>query len=135
MDYGYTEEQKMIKDLCRQIGEEKIKPVREEYDETGEFPWDLMKVFIEADLPAIAISEEYGGMGGTVMDGVVAVEELSKYCGGITLEEQAQIIARARGGRGPNTEYLINTTQHLTELGISDSELEWLVNRVAQLNG
>ncbi len=27
MDYGLTEEQLMIKDLCRQIAEEKMKPV------------------------------------------------------------------------------------------------------------
>ena len=45
MDYGLTEEQVMIKELCAQIGEEKIRPVREHYDETGEFPWDMVKVF------------------------------------------------------------------------------------------
>ena len=50
MDFGLTETQIMIRDLCRQIGEEKIKPVREHYDESGEFPWDLVKVFAEADL-------------------------------------------------------------------------------------
>jgi alkylation response protein AidB-like acyl-CoA dehydrogenase len=78
MDYGLTEEQVMIRDLCRQIAEEKIKPVREAYDESGEFPWDLVKVFADADLFGLAIEEEYGGMGGGVMDTVIAVEELSK---------------------------------------------------------
>ncbi len=57
-----------------------------------------------------------------------------QYCGGLALEEQAQIIARARGGRGPNDEYLFNTASHLTELGIHDSELEWLTARVKHLN-
>jgi alkylation response protein AidB-like acyl-CoA dehydrogenase len=85
MDYGLTEEQEMIRDLCRQIAEEKVKPVREELDESGEFPWDIMKVFAEADLAGISIAEEYGGMGGGVMDGVIAVEELSKVCAGIAL--------------------------------------------------
>ena len=45
MDYGLTEEQVMIRDLCRQIAEEKIKPVREKYDEENEFPWEIVKVF------------------------------------------------------------------------------------------
>lgn len=36
-----------------------------------------------------------------------------QYCGGLDLEEQADIIARAVGGRGPNTEYLFNTADHL----------------------
>jgi cation transport protein ChaC len=49
--------------------------------------------------------------------------------------EVAQIIARARGGRGPNTEYLFNTTTHLQELGLHDGELDWLVRRVRALCG
>jgi len=85
MDYGYTEEQVMIKDLCRQIGEEKIVPVREEYDEEQKFPWDVVKVFAESDLFGVFIDEEYGGMGGSVMDTAVMVEELSKHCAGISL--------------------------------------------------
>lgn len=57
-----------------------------------------------------------------------------QYCS-LELEEQAQIIATAVGGRGPNTEYLYNTAAHLTELGISDDDLDWLVARVTQLAG
>ena len=51
------------------------------------------------------------------------------------LEDQARIIARAHGGRGPNTEYLYNTTAHLKQLGIHDTELDWLVDRVRQMCG
>ncbi len=53
-----------------------------------------------------------------------------QYCGGMPLEEQARIIARAVGGRGPNTEYLYNTAEHLAEIGLADSDLDWLVRRV-----
>ena len=53
-----------------------------------------------------------------------------QYCGGLDLETQAGIIAHAVGGRGPNTEYLYNTTAHLEELGIADEELSWLARRV-----
>ncbi|ETX14862.1 gamma-glutamyl cyclotransferase [Roseivivax halodurans JCM 10272] len=56
-----------------------------------------------------------------------------QYVAHLTLEEQAQIIARAVGGRGPNTEYLWNTVQHLAELGIPDAELQWLSDRVRAL--
>jgi butyryl-CoA dehydrogenase len=75
----------MIKDLCRQIARQKIKPVRERYDESGEFPWDIVKIMADSDLFGIFIEEKYGGMGGGVMDNVVAVEELCKVCGGIPL--------------------------------------------------
>ncbi len=56
-----------------------------------------------------------------------------QYCGGLDLEEQAQIIASAVGGRGPNDEYLYNTSAHLTELGIHDPDLAWLSRRVRNL--
>ncbi|WP_323036134.1 gamma-glutamylcyclotransferase [Pararhodobacter sp.] len=58
-----------------------------------------------------------------------------QYCGGLDLEEQARIIARAVGGRGPNTEYLYQTAAHLAELGLPDQELSWLSDRVKMLAG
>ena len=58
-----------------------------------------------------------------------------QYVGGMALEEQARIIARAVGGRGPNTEYLWNTVAHLAELGIDDPDLEWLDARVREIAG
>ena len=58
-----------------------------------------------------------------------------QYCGGLPLAEQAAIIARAVGGRGPNTEYLYNTAQHLRELGIRDAELDELERLVREIAG
>lgn len=58
-----------------------------------------------------------------------------QYCGGIALEEQAQAIAHAVGGRGPNPEYLFNTVAHIEALGLEDSDLAWLVARVRQIVG
>ncbi len=55
-----------------------------------------------------------------------------QYCG-LELDEQARIIAQAVGGRGPNTEYLYNTAEHLAELGIADPDLNWLAERVRTL--
>ncbi len=57
----------------------------------------------------------------------------AQYCGGLPLEEQAQIIAAAIGGMGPNTEYLFNTASHLAEIGLHDPSLEWLHERVKAL--
>ncbi len=56
-----------------------------------------------------------------------------QYCGGLPLEEQAQIIAHATGGRGPNSDYLFNTAQHLAALGVADPDLDWLSRRVAAI--
>jgi cation transport protein ChaC len=56
-----------------------------------------------------------------------------QYCGGLPLEDQAQIIAAATGGRGPNRDYLWNTARHLAELGLADPDLDWLADRVRVL--
>ena len=45
MNYFLTEDQKMMKDLARQVAREKMQPVREHYDETEEFPWEIVKEF------------------------------------------------------------------------------------------
>ncbi|MEC3862754.1 gamma-glutamylcyclotransferase [Mesobacterium sp. TK19101] len=56
-----------------------------------------------------------------------------QYCRSLPLEEQARIIARAVGGRGPNAEYLHNTVTHLVQMGIEDADLQWLDRQVRLL--
>ena len=56
-----------------------------------------------------------------------------QYCGNLPLAEQAQIIAHAFGGRGPNRDYLFATADHLASLGIADPDLAWLSTQVRGL--
>lgn len=56
-----------------------------------------------------------------------------QYTGPLDLERQAQVIAGATGGRGPNSEYLMNTVRHLADLGVEDADLSWLADRVTVL--
>jgi cation transport protein ChaC len=46
-----------------------------------------------------------------------------QYAGGLSLDRQAEVIARARGPRGPNADYLINTVESLAALGLDDPDL------------
>ena len=85
MDYLLTDEQKMIQELARKVANEKIKPVAAKYDESEEFPWDIMEILAKADLFAIFVPQEYGGTGGGVLDLCIATEELSAACGGIAV--------------------------------------------------
>ncbi|RKY40005.1 MAG: acyl-CoA dehydrogenase [Candidatus Omnitrophota bacterium] len=85
MNYFLTEEQMMIRELARQIANEKIKPIAGELDKTGEFPYEIMKILAQSDLFGIFIEEKYGGTGGGVLELSIATEELSKACGGIAV--------------------------------------------------
>jgi butyryl-CoA dehydrogenase len=85
MDYLLTDEQKMVRDLARKIAQEKIKPVAAKYDQSEEFPWDIIKIAADAGLFGLFIPEEYGGMGVNVLNLCIATEELSRACGGIAV--------------------------------------------------
>jgi alkylation response protein AidB-like acyl-CoA dehydrogenase len=85
MNYFLTEEQEMLRDLAREIADTKILPLRAELDETGEFPWGVVKVLASSDVYGVYIPEEYGGLGGGILEMVIATEELSRVCGGIAL--------------------------------------------------
>ncbi|HMK49181.1 MAG TPA: acyl-CoA dehydrogenase family protein [Thermodesulfovibrionales bacterium] len=80
MDYFLSEDQVMIRDLVRQIAEEKVVPVRAELDEEEKFPWEIMEVLAQSDLFGLFIPEEYGGLGKGCLDLCLAVEELSRAC-------------------------------------------------------
>ncbi len=88
----------------------------------------VSSAYLEAELPVIL----HHGQVVRALTYIIDPDHV-QYCGGLPLEDQAQIIAHAVGGRGPNTEYLYNTTNHLQELGIDDPELSWLATRVREI--
>ena len=85
MDYLLSDEQKMVQELAHKIAEEKIRPVAAKYDQTEEYPWEVIKVIAEAGLFGLFIPEEYGGMCVNVLSLCIATEELSRACGGIAV--------------------------------------------------
>ena len=93
MDYFLTEEQVMIRDLARKIAEEKVKPVRAELDEKGEFPEAIMKELARADLLRVFVPEEAGGLGGGCMEMCLVAEELSRICAGVATTYAANGLA------------------------------------------
>lgn len=92
VEHQLTEDQNMLKDLCRQIAETKIRPVSRELDEKEEFPKEIMKVLGQSDLFGICIPEEYGGIGGGLIDLCVATEEISRVDGGIAASFAASFL-------------------------------------------
>jgi len=53
-----------------------------------------------------------------------------QYAGGLSLDEQARLIAAASGGRGTNAAYLANFLAHLGKLGIEDADFAALMRKV-----
>ncbi|ABR61377.1 gamma-glutamylcyclotransferase [Sinorhizobium medicae] len=55
----------------------------------------------------------------------------AQYAGALRAEEAAAAVAVAIGKSGPNSEYVLNTLQHLREMGIRDHWLEEVAARLA----
>ena len=63
----------------------------------------------------------------------VARHDHVNYAGRLTEHQTAELILQGVGGRGPCCDYLANTVDHLTKLGIQNSPLHGLDRLVAEL--
>ena len=87
-----NEDLQAIKEICIEIGEKHILPIRAELDEENKFPREIMNIMAQSDLFTIYIPEEYGGTGMGSMALAVATEELSRYCGGVAVSYAANAL-------------------------------------------
>jgi alkylation response protein AidB-like acyl-CoA dehydrogenase len=92
LEYFLTDEQKTIRDLARKIAEERILPVRQELDESEEFPWPVIKDIAAADLFRIFVPAEYEGLGGGCLELCLVMEELSRVCSGVAISYAASFL-------------------------------------------
>lgn len=84
IDFGLTPEQEMLRASLREfIRRECPKDYIRELDEEGLFPLELMKKMVKLGWANLALPVEYGGADGTLMDIVIATEELAR--GGMVL--------------------------------------------------
>ena len=89
MEFTLSENQVMIADMIRKFGEENIRPKLMEWDESQEFPVDVMKKLGELGLLGVLVPTEYGGTGFGYLEYVTVVSEIGKICGSISLSVAA----------------------------------------------
>src|SRR4051794_20239340 len=76
--YEVPEEHREFLAGIRAIVEGSVAPRAAEIDRTGEYPWDVRKLFGEHDILALPFEEEYGGTGTGTLMLQMAVEEIAK---------------------------------------------------------
>ncbi len=89
MDFSMNENQHMIAEMVRKFADEKIRPRIMEWDESQEFPVEIMKQLGELGLLGVLVPQEYGGSGFGYFEYVTAITELGKVCGSIGLSMAA----------------------------------------------
>ena len=80
MDFALNEEQRQIRQMVHDLCLERVEPRAAAIDESGEFPWDIKELFAKNDILAIPFTPEYGGVSGSALTLIVAIEEISKFC-------------------------------------------------------
>jgi acyl-CoA dehydrogenase len=83
MDFRLNDEQLALQDTARRFAKDEIAPVAAEYDQSGEFPREIMKKAWEIGLSSTCIPPEHGGVGLSAVDSCIATEELSWGCSGM----------------------------------------------------
>ena len=76
----FTEEHTMLRDMVRDFAWNEVKPLAQELDEKGGFPYESVKKMGELGLLGIPWDENYGGMGMDTLALVIVIEELGKVC-------------------------------------------------------
>jgi acyl-CoA dehydrogenase len=83
MDFVLSEGQIALQKKAREFAIREVLPVAKKYDESEEFPIDVIKKAYEEGLLNLAIPKKYGGAGYGLMESCIVVEEISSACPGI----------------------------------------------------
>lgn len=80
MDFALSDEQALFAQSVRRFADQHLKPGALERAHRPGFPFDAAKLLAEQGLLGIAMPVEDGGQGGTLMDAVIAIEQVVAAC-------------------------------------------------------
>ncbi|TMR24930.1 acyl-CoA dehydrogenase [Nonomuraea turkmeniaca] len=78
--WALDEDHRQLRDLARQVADERLASRAAEVDATGAFPEESLAALIASGLHAVAIPEEYGGPGGSHLASAIVAEETARAC-------------------------------------------------------
>jgi acyl-CoA dehydrogenase len=93
LDFALTEEQKALVTTARDFTRNEIIPVAAGFDESGEFPRQLLRRAWETGLMNAEVPEAYGGVGLSCVDHCLLQEEIAFGCTGINTSLVANNLA------------------------------------------
>jgi butyryl-CoA dehydrogenase len=82
MQIQLTDEQRQVRDLCREFAAKELTPNARRWDAEHHFPREAVKQLAEMGLLGVAVPTEWGGAGMDNVSYAVAMEEISRGCAG-----------------------------------------------------
>ncbi len=85
MEFELPEAHREIQRVVRQFCQEQVKPQARRWDETGEFPREVVRQLGELGVLGVSVPEELGGAGLDQLAVAVVVEEVARHDGSLAL--------------------------------------------------
>jgi butyryl-CoA dehydrogenase len=111
MDHRLSDEHESLRKTVEEFAREVVAPQAAGYDESGEFPYEIVAQMAEMGLFGLPFPEEYGGMGGDYLALCLAIEELARADSSVAITLEAGV------GLGAMPVY---------RFGSEDQRREWL---------
>lgn len=80
MNFELTEEQNIFYESTKKFALNELSDDVVARAQAGEYPWDVSKKLANAGLLGLCLSEEDGGMGGTLIDALLAIQAVTEIC-------------------------------------------------------
>jgi len=112
VDFEFSDEQQLLRKMVRDFAEKEIAPSVMEFDESQEFPREIMRKAGDLGLLGILFPEEYGGAGLGYMEYALVVDELSRIDGSVGIS------VAAHNGL---------CTNHIYSFGTEEQRKKWVV--------
>jgi alkylation response protein AidB-like acyl-CoA dehydrogenase len=80
LDFTFTEEQKMLRDVARKFTDNEVRPFAREIDEKEELPFEIITKAAELGFLGVAFPEQYGGGGFGEIGYCILLEEIARGC-------------------------------------------------------
>jgi alkylation response protein AidB-like acyl-CoA dehydrogenase len=93
MDFRLSEREELLRKTIREFAEKEITPLRDEMEETGEFPIGLLKKMGEIGIMGVITPPEYGGNGLGYLARAIILEETGRICPAIPMALQVHHMA------------------------------------------
>ncbi|MCJ8174320.1 acyl-CoA dehydrogenase [Clostridium botulinum] len=80
MEFGLSQEQKLVKQMIMEFVENEVEPIAADIDKTERYPIETVEKMAKYGIMGMPFPKEYGGAGTDYLSYVIAVEELAKEC-------------------------------------------------------
>src|SRR4051794_38521566 len=91
MDFKLSDEHEALRKTVEEFAREVVAPQAEQFDSTGEFPYEIVRQIGERGLFGLPFPEEDGGRGGDFLALCLAIEELARAVSSVAITLEAAV--------------------------------------------